>query len=115
VIKAAARALAEYFVTHQPDRFVATMTKAKRGGKIFIDHFRNERGATAVCPFSPRARAGAPVAWPLRWSDLQRVERADAVTLSNARKHDADAWLDYGAVSQTLSEAALVALGVNPR
>jgi bifunctional non-homologous end joining protein LigD len=86
------------------------MTKAKRGGKIFIDHFRNERTATAVCPFSPRAREGAPVAWPVAWTDLSGIDRPNAVTIANALDHDATGWKDYGAVSQGLSDAALSAL-----
>jgi bifunctional non-homologous end joining protein LigD len=59
-----------------PDRFVATMAKAKRKGRIFIDWLRNQRGATAVMPYSARARAGAPVAAPVSWTELRDIETA---------------------------------------
>src|SRR5690606_6619886 len=76
---------AEGMVKNDPDRYVATMSKAQRGGKIFIDHFRNRRGATAIASYSTRARPHAPVSVPLAWSELEQVElepgereRADA-------------------------------------
>ncbi|MBE2991586.1 DNA ligase D [Sphingomonas sp. CFBP 13603] len=59
-----------------PERFVATMAKAKRKGRIFIDWLRNQRGATAVMPYSARARAGAPVAAPVSWTELRDTETA---------------------------------------
>ncbi len=65
-----ARALAQA----EPDRFVATMSKAKRKGRIFIDWLRNQRGSTAVMPYSARARAGAPVAAPVSWRELDAIE-----------------------------------------
>ena len=54
----------------EPDRFTATMSKAKRKGKIFLDWLRNQRGATAVMPYTARARARAPVAVPVTWAEL---------------------------------------------
>ncbi|WBH15713.1 DNA ligase D [Sphingomonas radiodurans] len=75
-----ARALAQA----EPDRFVATMSKAKRKGRIFIDWLRNQRGATAIMPFSARAREGAPVAAPVSWSELRIIDTA-------ARWHVTDA------------------------
>jgi len=51
------------------------MSKAARKDRIFIDYLRNERGATAIAPYSPRARAGAPEALPLSWTDLKLPER----------------------------------------
>ena len=67
-----ARALAQA----EPDRFVATMSKAKRKGRIFIDWLRNQRGATAIMPYSARARAGAPVAAPVSWTELRQIDTA---------------------------------------
>lgn len=75
-VKEFARSVAEAMVAHAPDRFVATMTKARRTGRIFIDFFRNDRTATAIAPYSTRAREGAPVAWPLTWDELKRTKSA---------------------------------------
>jgi bifunctional non-homologous end joining protein LigD len=71
-----ARRFAEALSLAEPDRFVANMSKAKRVGKIFIDYLRNQRGATAVVPYSARARAGAPVAVPIAWGELDAQEHA---------------------------------------
>jgi len=58
-----------------PRLFLTKMTKAARAGKIYLDYLRNDRGATAVAPYSPRARSGLPVAMPLSWSELNGKER----------------------------------------
>ncbi|WP_348270083.1 DNA ligase D [Edaphobacter paludis] len=58
-----------------PSLYLTKMTKSARKGKIYLDYLRNERGATSVAPFSPRARAGGPVSLPLKWSDLKLPER----------------------------------------
>ena len=113
VIKAACRAIAERLAEAAPDRFVATMAKSKRHGRIFIDYLRNERGSTAIAPFSPRARPGAPVSWPLSWRDLAGAGAANLVTvgdiLSGARKPAP--WARYPS-RQHLKADALRALGV---
>jgi bifunctional non-homologous end joining protein LigD len=59
----------------RPSLYISKMSKAARKGRIFIDYLRNERGSTAVAPYSPRARSGAPVALPLSWSDLKLPKR----------------------------------------
>ena len=113
VVKRFARAMAEHFVEHEPARYVAAMSKAKRNGKIFIDHFRNERSASAVMPYSPRARGGAPLAWPVEWSDLASIDRADAVTIATySDRLGSKPWRGYFEAKQALSEAALQALHV---
>ena len=75
-VKSFADRFAQALATADPDRFVATMSKAKRKGRIFIDWLRNERGSTAVMPYSARARSGAPVAVPVSWSELREIDTA---------------------------------------
>ena len=69
-VKGFCRAVAEELTRREPERYVATMSKAKRKGKIFVDYLRNGRGATFIAPYSPRAREGATIAMPIAWQDL---------------------------------------------
>ncbi len=78
------RRFAEALSQAEPDRFTATMSKAKRKGRIFIDWLRNQRGATAVVPYSARARSGAPVAVPVTWSELEEMENAHPFAIDDA-------------------------------
>ena len=64
------RAVPEMMVQAFPDRFVATVSKARRKGRIFIDYLRNAEGSTAIAPYALRARAHAPVAMPITWDEL---------------------------------------------
>ncbi len=72
-VKAWAKGFAEALEAEAPDAFVAVMSKAKRKGRIFVDYLRNQRGATAVLPWSVRAREGAGVATPLTWAELDEA------------------------------------------
>ncbi len=67
----------------EPDRFTATMSKAKRKGRIFIDWLRNQRGSTAILPYSARARPGAPVAIPIDWEELDRMKDAHPFSIDD--------------------------------
>ncbi|HST43782.1 MAG TPA: non-homologous end-joining DNA ligase [Luteimonas sp.] len=97
-----ANALAE----RRSDRYVATMSKAKRGGRIFIDWLRNSRGSTSVASWSLRARPGAPVAVPLRWADLGGLPGPATFDLSSAMARAArlraDPWAGFSELEQAL-------------
>lgn len=93
---------AETMVADAPDAYVAGMSKAERQGRIFIDWLRNERGATAIMPFSTRAKPGAPVAMPVGWDDLDAVERADAFTVRRVLDEGPRVPAGWGATPQRL-------------
>jgi bifunctional non-homologous end joining protein LigD len=80
-VKDFAQRFAAAMAQAEPDRFTATMSKAKRKGRIFIDWLRNQRGSTAIMPYSVRARPGAPVAAPVAWSELDTFKKADSFTM----------------------------------
>ncbi len=105
-VKDFARAFARALVQAYPLEFVASASKASRRGKIYVDYLRNSRGATSVASYSLRARAGAPVAMPLRWSELGRLKNGHAFTLRSAPRRlarlRADPWAGLETVRQDL-------------
>jgi bifunctional non-homologous end joining protein LigD len=82
-VKAFASTVADEMVAAAPSAYIATMAKAKRNGKIFIDYFRNDYTATAIADFSVRARPGAPVALPISWKDLDDLESPSQFTMKD--------------------------------
>jgi len=89
-----------------PSRYLTKMTKAARTGKIYLDYLRNERGSTAVAPYSPRARAGLPVAIPLSWTELKSAQppRFLVADFSQWRKRlSRDPWKEMPKLQQRLS------------
>lgn len=80
-VKSFAASVANGMVAAFPEAYIATMTKAKRTGKIFIDYFRNDYTATAIADYSVRAYPGAPVATPLDWKELPILTSASQFAL----------------------------------
>ena len=105
--KGFARDLCTALAADQPERYLVNMAKAKREGKIFLDYLRNDRMATAVAPYSPRARSGAPVSWPLTWSAVKPGLDPKAFTLRTAPVllKKSRAWADYDGSARPLRDA----------
>jgi bifunctional non-homologous end joining protein LigD len=105
-VKVFCKALADAMVADAPRRYIAEASKAKREGLIFIDWLRNTRGATSVTGWSLRARAGAPVAMPLRWDEIARLKTGAAFdmtkALKRARSLAADPWEGMAGLGQRL-------------
>jgi len=74
VVKEFAHDFANQMAAENKALYLTKMTKADRKGRIFIDYLRNDRGATSVAPFSPRARHGAPIAVPMDWKELDSAK-----------------------------------------
>ncbi|CCF68165.1 Multifunctional non-homologous end joining protein LigD [Xanthomonas citri pv. punicae] len=110
VTKRFAKGFADALAQAEPQRFIATATKRLRNKRIFVDYLRNGRGATAVASYSLRGRPGAPVALPLAWSDLSKLQRADAFTLRDVpeklRRRRKDPWADMDRIRQNLARWA---------
>ena len=105
-VKTFTKAVAEAMEADEPDRYVSTAAKAKRNKRIFVDYLRNSREATAVAPYSTRARAGAPVSVPIDWSELGSLKAANQYTVQNLMqrlsRQRTDPWAAIGRVKQSL-------------
>jgi bifunctional non-homologous end joining protein LigD len=113
-VKAFAHGVATRMEEADTELFVTKMTKAARAGKIYLDYLRNDRGSTAVAPYSPRARTGVPVSVPLAWKELDghkapAFAAADFVQWKARLRHDP--WKEMSGLNQALAEAALEAVG----
>ena len=101
------RALSERLERAHPDAYTTEFAKAGRADKILIDYLRNNRTNTSVAAFSTRARPGAPVSVPLRWTELKVQAEPSAWTASTIRTRlgrlRADPWKDYWTCRQKLS------------
>jgi len=97
--------IASAMAADSPKLYLAKMTKALRKGRIFIDYFRNSREATAIAPYSSRARAGAPVSTPVTWKRLARTTGGNDFTALDLKKRiKDDAWAEIAKVRQKLPE-----------
>jgi len=98
-----------------PDRYTTNMSKAARGGKIYLDYLRNGRGATWIAAYSTRAKEGCPVSTPISWDELAHVRSASQFTLANvpARLESLkrDPWEGIADVRQAITKAIWKKLG----
>jgi bifunctional non-homologous end joining protein LigD len=103
------RRVAEQMSADTPGRFTATVKKSARGNRIFVDYLRNSREATAVAPYSTRARPGAPVSVPIAWEELKTLKSASQYTVLNLPQRlsrlRADPWKGIGKLKQALPDA----------
>jgi bifunctional non-homologous end joining protein LigD len=83
-VKDFAQRFALALATAEPDRFTANLAKSARKGRIFMDYLRNQRGATAIMPYSARAREGAPVSAPIAWDELDETQSGARFTVRDA-------------------------------
>ncbi len=113
-VSAFARAMAQRIAREDPARYLATASKAAREGHIFIDWLRNTRGATAIAPWSTRAREGAPVSVPIAWDELDRLKGGDQFLLRGvldvARGRKTDPWASLLKARQRLTRSQTAAL-----
>lgn len=115
-IKTFSKAVADEMVSSEPDKYIATMSKAKRKGKIFIDYLRNNRDATAVAAYSTRARKGAPVSTPIGWDELTPELTPYKYNVENLRERlsalKQDPWEDFFNVRQKITASMRTQIGV---
>lgn len=116
--KAFAKAVADQMVATDPKLYTTNMSKAARKHRIFVDYLRNGRGATFITPYSPRARASAPVATPITWDELAHgIDPATFTTKTvpaRLAKQTKDPWLGIDDVDQAITAAAWRAVGGKP-
>ena len=115
-VKGFAKGVADALVTARPDRYTANMAKKVRTQKIFVDYLRNQRGGTAICNYSTRARPGATVACPLRWDELKGLKTASPYTVhtlpARLKTLKGDPWEGYLSTRRSITAKAKKALGL---
>ncbi len=109
-VKAFCKAMANAMAADSPDRYVATVTRSKRRGKILVDYLRNGRGATVVAPYSTRARPGAAVSMPLAWEELGAAIGPAYFTVANTPARlanlERDPWGEFRPAAVPLPDPA---------
>lgn len=105
--KAFAREVCAQMAADSPDQYLLNMSKKERGGKIFLDYLRNDRMSTAVAPLSPRGRPGAPVSWPVSWTQVRKGLAPQRFNIRTAPRllKSLDAWDAYAESERDLAAA----------
>jgi bifunctional non-homologous end joining protein LigD len=83
VVREFAKSFCTALAEAAPERFTVALPKPQRRGRIFLDYLRNQRTATAIMPYSARARAGMPVATPIDWDELRDIHQSDTFTIAD--------------------------------
>jgi len=107
--KTFARDLCQAMAADAPDRYLISMAKSRRGGRIFLDYLRNDWMSTAVAPLSPRGRPGAPVSMPLSWGQVKPGLDPTGYTVRTVPSLLAKltAWEAYDEGERSLAEAIM--------
>lgn len=105
--KAFAETVCAQMASDNPERFVITMSKRLRAGRIYLDYLRNDRKSTAVAPLSPRLRPRAPVSMPLNWAQVSADLDPGDFTIRTAPERLArdNPWRDYKHADRPLVDA----------
>jgi bifunctional non-homologous end joining protein LigD len=110
-LKSVAHGFALALEHRSPERYIATASKVRREGKIYVDYLRNERGATAIACYSTRARPGAPVATPIQWDELSEKLDPMAFNLRSIPQRLArlggDPWEGFFELKQSISKSLI--------
>lgn len=106
-VKSFTQTLALQMVSTNPSKYTANMAKNKRSKKIFVDYLRNGYGATAVVPYSLRAKPLSAVALPIDWKELKRIKSSQEYTLKKTLKkiksRKSDPWKGMLKLKQKIS------------
>lgn len=103
-----AQDIARYLIEKHPTKLTLTMRKSERGKKIFLDTLRNAWSATSVAPYAVRAKEGAPIATPLKWSELSGVASSQKYTIKTIFQRVSrvgDPWKDFARHATSLGSA----------
>jgi bifunctional non-homologous end joining protein LigD len=105
--KAFAREVCAKMAADRPDRYLLSMAKKERGGRIYLDYLRNDFASSAVAPLSPRAREGAPISMPVLWTQVRAGLDPKRFTIRSAPALIAKstAWKEYGESERPLKPA----------
>jgi bifunctional non-homologous end joining protein LigD len=109
-VKAFTSAVVRVLSASAPGVYTTIAAKASRRGRIYLDALRNVRGATAVVPYSPRARAQATVATPITWDELAQGARPEDFTVRTVTARigslDRDPWESFRKTRQDITPEA---------
>jgi bifunctional non-homologous end joining protein LigD len=113
-VKAFSRGIADQLAAERPQEFTSKLPKKYREGRIYIDYLRNDRNATAIAPYSSRARPGAPIAVPLAWQELAEHEETPLWTVRSVAERLArpDPWADMADARQTITRTMKRKMGI---